>query len=355
MRTPPPTPPRTPKRPLETPKSMGGNSPGRGSTSCVLFTDETPTKRTCNGDQSSEDGVPGTPPSGRFSLIGLLSPGRREVPGILSGPPPRAPSKLMKIKSGPESLALEGLVILTILWKWIADLGTGSFGTVDEVAFQPPTGSPPGTPCSPPVAMKIAMQSDRQGPKALLAEAANVGSPGCASGVATTCKEGHLYLFTSVAIPLTKMYQIGATFLEEVIRLTKEAIMKAPLPVVFDCKPDNLGFVPSGTTTVVADENGQPCAGPPTDANSVVFLDLGNCRSPEEADKDFNPLLDNEAVETKEQQANFRKFKCEMMEALLRNQFADSPEDENRIVADLCTKKGWCCACSPQYQPDFQE
>jgi hypothetical protein len=264
----------------------------------------------------------------------------------------------MRKKSGPEepeSLALEGLVILTILWKWIADLGTGSFGTVDEVAFQPPTGSPPETPCSPPVAMKIAMQSDRQGPKALLAEAANVGSPGCASGVATTCKEGHLYLFTSVAIPLTKMYRIGATLLEEVIRLTKEAIMKAPLPVVFDCKPNNLGFVPSGTTTVVADENGQPCAGPPTDANSVVFLDLGNCGSPEEADKNFNPLLDDEALLTVEEQTKFREFKCEMMEALLRNQFANSPKDKNRIVADICTEYGWRCADGPQYQPEFQE
>jgi hypothetical protein len=263
----------------------------------------------------------------------------------------------MKIKSGPEepeSLALEGLVILTISTKWIADLGTGSFGTVDEVAFQPPTGSPSETPCSPPVAMKIAMQSDRQGPKALLAEAANVGSPGCASGVATTCKEGHLYLFTSVAIPLTKMYRIGATLLEEVIRLTKEAIMKAPLPVVFDCKPDNLGFVPSGTTTVVADENGQPCAGPPTDANSVVFLDLGNCGSPEEADKNFNPLLDDEALLTVEEQTKFREFKCEMMEALLRNQFADSPKDKNRIVADICSEFGYRYAGGVQYQPEFQ-
>jgi hypothetical protein len=198
--------------------------------------------------------------------------------------------------------------------------------------------------------MKIAMQSDRQGSKALLAEAANVGSPGCASGVATTCKEGHLYLFTPVAIPLTKMYRIGATLLEEVIRMTKKAIMEAPLSVVFDCKPDNLGFVPSGTTTVVADKNGQPCAGPPTDANLVVFLDLGNCGSPEEADKNFNPLLDDEAVETKEQQTKFREFKFEMMEALLRNQFADSREDEKRIVANLCTKYGWAYAGGEQYQ-----
>jgi hypothetical protein len=198
--------------------------------------------------------------------------------------------------------------------------------------------------------MKTALQSERQGPKALRAEAANVGSPGCASGVAATCEKGNLYLFTPVAIPLTKMHGIGATLLEEVIRMTKEAIMKVLLSVVFDCKPDNIGFVPLGTTTVVADENGQPRAGPPTHANSVVFLDLGNCRSPDEADKNFNPLLDDEALETKEQQTKFREFKCEMMEALLRNQFADMPEDEMVIVARICTQYGWAYAGGEQYQ-----
>jgi hypothetical protein len=242
---------------------------------------------------------------------------------------------------------------LTILWKQIVNLGAGSFGTVDEVALLPPPGSPLGTLCSPPVAMKVVKQSERQGPKKLRGEAANVGSPGCASGVAATCEKGNLYLFTPIAIPLSNMHLIGATFLEEVIRMTKEAIMKALLSVVFDCKPDNLGFVPLGTTTVLADENGQPCAGPPTDANSVVFLDLGNCGSPEEADKLFNPLLDDDALLTVKEQTNFREFKCEMMEALLRNQFAGLPQDEKFIVARICTTYGWRYAGGQQYQPEF--
>lgn len=347
------TPTSTPKGSMaRTPSSEDGSSPR------VLFADVTPTKRTRSDDPSPEDDIPGTHPSSEsFSLKGLLYPGTGEVPGIPSGPPP-APSKFMKKKSGPEeptTLALKGLVLLTILWKQIANLGAGSFGTVVKVVFLPSPGSPPGTPCSPPVAMKTVTQSKQQSAKALRAEAANLGSPGCASGVAATCEKGKLYLFTPIAIPLTKMYRIGATLLEEVIRLTKKAIMKAPLSVVFDCNPNNLGFVRLGTTTVVADENGQPCAGPPTDANSVVFLDLGYCPSPEEANKDFNPILDNEAVETEEQKANFRKFKCEMMEALLRNQFADMPEDENRIVADLCTTYSWRYAGGQKYQPEFQE
>ena len=351
--TPTRTPTRTPKRSLNTPESMGGNSPKDGSPSRVLFADETPTKRTRDGDPSSSDDIPGTPPSGRFSLRGILFTGRGEVPDIPSGPPP-APSKLRQKKSGPEeekSMALKGLVCLTILWKMVQNLGAGSFGTVDAVVFKPP----PGTPCSPQVALKTVLQSEKQSAKALRGEASNLGSPGCVSGVAATCEKGYLYLFTPIAIPLTKMRLIGAKMLEEVIRMTKEAIMNAPVSVVFDCKPDNLGFVPLGTPTVVADQNGQPCVGPPTDAESVVFLDLGNCRSPEEADGNFNPLVDDDALETIEQQTKFREFKCEMMEALLRNQFADMPQDEKQIVADICIKYGWRYAGGQEFQPNFQE
>jgi len=330
-----------------------------GSLSRILFLDiTTPTKRNRNDDTPSEDDNPGTPPSGRFSLSELLSQGRGEVPGISSGPPP-APSKLMsRKKTGaeePESIAIEGLPILIVLWKLIANLGAGSFGTVDAVAFSPPPGSPPGMLDSPQVAMKVVKQSERQGPKKLRGEAANVGSPGCASGVAATCEKGNLYFFTPIAIPLSEMHRIGATMLEEVIRMTKDAIMKALLSVVFDCKPDNLGVVLEGTPTVVADENGQPCAGPPTDANSVVFLDLGNCGSPEEADKLFNPLLDDDALLTLEEQTKFREFKCEMMEALLRNKFAKIPQDQKQIVAGICTKYGWSYAGGEEFQPEFKE
>jgi len=356
MQTPPPTPKRTPKRSLNTPESMGGNSPEDGSPSRVLFADITPTKKTRAGP-SSEDDIPGTPPSESFSLRRLLSPVRGGLPDIPSGPP-SAPSKLRQKKSGPEeekSMALEDLMIFTIFWTDIDNLGAGSFGTVDAVVFQPPPGSHPGTPCSPPVALKTVFQSEKQSAKALRGEASNLGSPGCVSGVAATCDKGNLYLFTPIAIPLSAMIRIGATMLEKVISMTKEAIMNAPLSVVFDCKPDNLGFVLLGTPTVVADQNGQPCVGPPTDAESVVFLDLGNCHSPEEADGDYNPLVDDDELETIEQQTEFREFKCEMMEALLRNQFADMPEDEKKIVARICTEKRWRYAGGQEFQPNFQE
>lgn len=313
-----------------------------GSPARVLFSDDTP----------------GTPPSsGSFSFKGLLSPGRGGV-SVSSGPPP-APSK-SKSKSkrsstnDPEELpsnALPVLPILQVVWSFICFLGAGSFGTVDKVVFPPPPGSPQGTPSSPPVAMKTVRHSPKQGSEALRAEAANVGSPGCASGVATTNHDGDLIIFTSVAVPLSSMHLIGDTLLEDVVRMTKDAIMKAPLSVVFDCKPGNLGFVCKGEATVIADVNGQPCAGPVTDSNSVVFLDLGKCHSPEEADKNFNPLLDDEELQTEKQQAIFREFKCKMMEALLRNQFADMPEDERVTVARICKQYDWAYAGGQQYQP----
>jgi len=346
MQTPPP----------KTNKSNGVYGSPDGSSSRVLFgtPNDTP-KRTCCDPLSDGDDAPGTPPSCvSFSLKGMLSPGRGGVP-VSSGPPP-APFKSKSKRSftndpeKPSSNALPGLPILAVFWTFICSLGIGSFGTVDKVVFRPPPGSPPGTPCSPPVAMKKVMQSPQQGPKTLLGEAANVGSQGCASGVAMTDESGYLYLFTSIATPLSQMRQIGFELLEQVILMMKDSIMKAPLSVVFDCKPGNLGLVRNGEATVIADANGQPCAGPVTESNSVVFLDLGKCHSPEEADKNFNPLLDDEDLQTKEQQANFREFKCQMMEALLRNQFADMPEDENSIVARICTKYNWAYAAGVQHQ-----
>jgi hypothetical protein len=300
-----------------------------------------------------------TPPSSPSSHISFGSPVVdlfQEFPK--RGPPPAAPLKQKKAKFRMDSeetddtmsYALKGVVILKVIWRLICNLGAGSFGTVYKVVFQPNVDSPSGTPCSPEVAMKKLVMSPKQGPNGLLREATNLGKPGCASGVAATDDQGNLYIFTSVAIPLTQILCFGRQMLDEIIVMTKSAIMNAPLSVVYDCKPDNLGFVQKGTTTVVADVNGQPCAGPLTDTDLVVFLDLGNCWSPEEADGNFNPLLDDDALETEKEQLTFRQFKCEMMEALLRNQFAEHTEEEKMIVAIICTKYDYSYAGGQQYQ-----
>jgi hypothetical protein len=299
-----------------------------------------------------------TPPSSPSKTRDCTSP-IFASPGVVlfqespkRGLAPPAPSKQKKAKfrtaDDTTSYALNGLVVLKVTWRLICNLGAGSFGTVDKIVFESDIDSPSGTQCSPEVAMKKIVNSLKQGPKGLLKEAANLGKSGCASGVAATDDQGNLYIFTSVAIPLTQIYCLGRQILDQIIVMTKSAIMNAPLLVVYDCKPANLGLVQKGTTTVVADPNGQPCAGPLTDVDSVVFLDLGNCGSPEEADGNFNPLLDDDAVETEDEQLKFRQFKCEMMEALLWNQFAQHPDEEKMIVAKICTKYEYSYARGPQ-------
>jgi hypothetical protein len=279
---------------------------------------------------------------------------------VSSGPPPAPFKSKFKISfvddpEEPLSYALPGLPPKSVVWSFICSLGAGSFGTVDKVVFTPPPGSPPGTPCSPPVAMKTVRQSPKQGPKALLSEAANVGSPGCASGVATTNDDGDLVIFTSVAVPLSKMCQIGSQLLEEIISLMRISIREGPLRVILDLKLENLGFVPEGTATVVPDEKGQPSIGLLTQEKQVVILDLGEFLDPEDTDGTYAVFLEDEDLKMVEEQTKFREFKSEMMEALLRNQFADMPEDEKWIVARICTKYHYRYAGGQQYQPDFQE
>jgi hypothetical protein len=203
--------------------------------------------------------------------------------------------------------------------------------------------------------MKTVKPSPKQGPKALIAEAANVGSPGCASGVAVTNDDGDLFIFTSVAVPLSKMCKIESQLLEEIISLMGISIMMAPLQVILDLKLENLGFVPKGTATVIPDEKGQPSIGPNTKEKKVVVLDLGNFLDAEDTDAKYGVFLEEDDLVSVEQQTNFRKFKFEVMEALLRNQNATEPKDEKLIVAGICTKFGYRYAGGAQYQPDFSE
>jgi hypothetical protein len=319
----------------------------------------TPTKKQRTEPHSDGYDAPGTP-GHEFSLMGLLHKGRGGV-SVLSGPPPtpfktksktKSKSKRSSTSDDPEDLpsnALLGLQILAVDWKWIDNLGTGSFGTVDEVVFPPPSGSPPGTPCSPPVAMKTVKPSPKQGPKALLEEASHIGSQGCAPGVAVTNDDGYLIIFTSVAVPLSKMRKIGSQLLEEVIKLMKPTVFLAPLGVILDLKLENLGFFPKGTATVIPDQKGQPSIGPNTTENNVLVLDLGNFFDAEDTDATYGVFLEEHDLATVEEQTKFRVFKFEVMEALLRNQNATKPKDEKPIVARICTKFGYRYAGGAQY------
>ena len=245
-----------------------------------------------------------------------------------------SPPKKRKGSSKPATL---GLPILTQMLVFLGLLGKGSFGEVHRVCFSPPAGSPSGTPNSPPIAVKI-VKPGKVGAKALKEEAANFGSPGCSQGVAMQGDDETYYGFSSIATPLSKMTEIGAEMLHAVIKMMKPAIMDAPIGVVYDCKPENLGFIPKGTPTVKVGADGQPCVGDLTEEDQVVFIDIGMIRSPEDADKNYNPLIDDEGMKTDEAKLTFREFKFEIMEALLRNQFAFNPRKDCEIVADGCNK-----------------
>jgi hypothetical protein len=257
-------------------------------------------------------------------------------------PSPPKKSKVSKSKG-------LGLPILTQMFCPFGMLGKGSFGEVQKVCFSPET------PNSPLVAVKI-VRAGKLTPKILRKESENFGSPGCAEGVAMMGEDGTYYGFSSIATPLSDMKKIGAEMLESIIWMTKDAIMAALKGVVYDCKPENLGFIPKGTASVCTGKDGQPLVGEPTQEDKVVFIDLGMIDSPEEADKDFNPLLDDEVMESDKEQTKFRNFKCEMMEALLRNQFEVQPQDELKIVAKICTEFEYRYAggCE-RYQAEFSE
>jgi hypothetical protein len=296
-----------------------------------------------------------SPPHSPVKAVDLFgTPSKNSTPKRIrdESPPPAAclclqiPSPPKKIKSNMTKVAdTLGLPILRIPLVFGNLLGRGSFGEVREVRL-------PNSP------LYIAMKSVQPGKlpaKMLRYEADNFGLPGCAHGVPMGGSDGEYYVFLSICIPLNKMNQIGFENLEYVVKMTNDAIGMAPINVVFDAKPENFGFIPRGTPTVERDENGQPCVGPLTSSDDVTIFDMGIILSPDEADKAFSPLLDDDDLLTEEQQTNFRNFKCEMMEALLRNQFADVPEEQMLIVARICTKYGWRYAGGQKYQPDFSD
>lgn len=299
-----------------------------------------------------------TPPSSPVKAVDLFGTPKHGTPKrIRDESPPAAaccfrsempsPPKKMKSKSNANAKSNKAgdsleLPILSTQLSFGEVLGKGSFGEVSKVRLL-------GSPLL--VAVKI-VKPGKLPAKILRAEAANLGSPGCAKGVPMAGEDGTYYAFSSIAKPLN---EIGAANLESVVQKTKDAIRAAPIEVVYDAKPENFGFIPRGTPTVQKDENGQPMVGPLTTEDEVKIIDLGSSESPEDADAVYNPLLDDEAMDTDEAKNIFREFKCEMMEALLRNQFADMPEDKKLIIARICTEKRWRYAGGQQFQLDFQE
>jgi hypothetical protein len=276
-----------------------------GTQPCVLFSKE-------------EDMIFGTP---------IQSPAKKQKMSV----PPQSPRK--STMKGPKPIPNLPILQNEEFFEVFELLGKGSFGTVYRFQFK----SNIGLIDSPSFALKKVISGGPATPKDLAAEAKNYGEPGCIQGVGMTTLDGTYLGFSTIAEPLSKM-MINQENIKKIINLTCEAIMKAPKSVIYDANLDNMGFIKKGTTTIVLSEDGFPCAGPLTEEDNVYVIDNGNIESPEDANPKYTALIPSEKMESEEDIMKFRKFKCDMMTALLQNQILEFSEDEFDIVAKICCK-----------------
>ena len=342
------TPPRIPKRSLDTPE-LGGNSPEDGSIVRVLFVDGTPTKRTRAVDPSSEDEIPGTPPSSEFiSLKGILHSGRGEVHGIPSGPPPPQPRKPQKMH--PYSEIYKWLPLLKLMFMSFCSriIGEGDFGTVSEVRLP----NPPGPLQSPPIAVKdVKFETPGVCSRDMQDEVMRLGSPGCVPGVAYRTEESVL-IFMPLGIPLDKLdfSKMTKEMLEWVIQSVKNiCTKKLDIGLLADIKPQNFIFLPKGTATVVKDSEGQPCMGPLTEHDEVVYCDLGSVDPTSGGTKIYGVLPSESDAEKPDFETKLCNFKATMMEALIRDAAYLSRKTVEQIVAPLVPPE-WVYAAGVQHQ-----
>jgi len=292
--------------------------------------------------RSRLDDLPGTPrvlfegnDSGAVDLISSppkmkkLDSGNAEI----SCGPPEAPRKQRKKPNLP--VPIEGLPVLPddFYINRLKRIGAGSYGEVFKVKlddFEIPE--------SPSFAMKVisVIPGGRTSPNDLRCEAKNFGSPKCVLGVGMTSTDGKSYYgFSPIAVPLNHL-TIASENIEAVDDLTRDAIMGAYFSVVVDACPDNMGSLSAGTPTVVLGENGLPCAGIPIKQDCVQFIDIGNAESPNDCNPKFGALFDEGEMDSEEAQQKYRRFKCDMMSALLRNRLLLEPRNEYDIVREIC-------------------
>jgi hypothetical protein len=265
-------------------------------------------------------------------------------------PIPMIPSPPRKIRKNIPKGILGIPFLSTTLVKILTVIGKGSFGIVSEACFSPPSGSLPGTPDSPSVAVKIVCFDNCASKKDLAEEAERLGSPGCVPGYAFVNMTDNTYMaFMPKGISFDKINFMKMTkdILEHVITMTKEAIMIASFPTIPDIKPANMMILSAGTSTVVKDRDGQPYIGPETTKDTVVVCDLGSCDPIDGGDPLYSVLPDEKNMKEPDFDLKLRNFKALMMEALIRNSYEPSGKTIQEIVAPLCP---WNYAGGVQYQ-----
>jgi hypothetical protein len=267
-----------------------------------------------------------------------------------------SPSKMMKLESGSSAIScgppeaprkprkktdvlvpIEGLSVLPndFYINRLKCIGKGSYGEVFSVKL-----GNFGIPESPSFAMKVisVIPGGRTSTNDLRYEAKNFGSPKCVPGVGMSSTDGKTYYgFSPITVPLDKL-PITSENIEKVYDLTRDAVMKGPFSVAADACPENMGFLSAGTPTPVLGENRLPCAGSPVENDEVVFIDLGNAE-PNDCNPKYGALFDEGAMKSDEAKLKYRRFKCDMMSALLRNRLLAEPRNEYDIVRKICKSK----------------
>jgi hypothetical protein len=254
---------------------------------------------------------------------------------ISSQQSPRKPIKKKVLKVIP------GLPILNdeemkMIFNVNQKIGSGSFGNVYSIQLRANAERPE----SPSFAMKIISPGNRTCHKDLVAEASNFCKDGCIHGFGMSKPDGTYLGFSPIANPLSKM-EINSENIEEIIRLTCEAIEKAPIEVVNDANMDNMGYIPEGTRVIILDENGLPDISETVIPNNTVrMIDLGQCEAPEDANPKYTALIPIEKMVIEDDIRKFRRFKCDMMEALLQNKILSISEQSSHqvIVSKICKK-----------------
>lgn len=302
-----------------------------------------PCDSSCDAFQirSCFDEFPGTPPGTPRKLFPeedaeavdlYASPPKKQKLETGSAPITGPPEIVRKKPSKKPDAPIEGLPVLPAdftpyIW---GKIGEGSFGTVFKVSFPDDDASS--------FAMKVInlVPGGRSSLSDLRNEASNYGSPKCIPGVGMSSPDGKKYFgFSPIAEPLNNA-SITSKNVEGINNMTNDAIMGANFPLITDSNLENLGIIRAGTPTPVLGENGLPCAGSLVEKDEVVIIDGGKFGCPNDCNGKYGALFDENAMDSEEAQQKYRRFKCDMMSALLRNRILVEPRNEYDIVREIC-------------------
>lgn len=154
-------------------------------------------------------------------------------------------------------------------------------------------------------------------PKDAGKEASYYGEDGCAPGICYQ-HDGAIHGLMPLAKPLN---ELPNPELQRLWAQIKDSIEKAPIGVVRDCKPDNMGLVPSGSAFPVL-KNGA-LEWRKTTAEMVVFIDLNHIEG--DGDGNWALLIDDPSDQM------MRDFKVALMAEWIQNPAEECLQRRRRV------------------------